>query len=244
MAFIDSHAHLADSAFDGDRADVIARARAVGASDIVCIGESVAAAERAREIAVVNRGFVHFTAGVHPHDATSFVASRDLVSLGALCDAGAVAIGECGLDYHYDNSPREVQRAAFAAQLVLAADRGLPVVVHTRDAEADTHAMVVEAGAAGVRGVLAGARPEGNPAGSRGLALFYVEPRDHDGRLQNIAINRLKDKLGTRKLPTAELTLDATPAQLISGTQDGVREIAPMLNVTRAWNAVSAVSSM
>ena len=154
MAFIDSHAHLADSAFDGDRADVIARARAVGASDIVCIGESVAAAERAREIAVVNRGFVHFTAGVHPHDATSFVASRDLVSLGALCDAGAVAIGECGLDYHYDNSPREVQRAAFAAQLVLAADRGLPVVVHTRDAEADTHAMVVEAGAAGVRGVL------------------------------------------------------------------------------------------
>jgi alkylation response protein AidB-like acyl-CoA dehydrogenase len=91
---------------------------------------------------------------------------------------------------------------------------------------------------------LALARPEGNSLGSRGLALFYVEPRDQDGRLQNIAINRLKDKLGTRKLPTAELTLDGTPAHLISGTQDGVREIAPMLNVTRAWNAASAVSYM
>ena len=154
MAFIDSHAHLADSAFDGDRADVIARARDVGAVAIVCIGESVAAARRAREIALANPGFVHFTAGVHPHDAASFVADRDLASLGELCDAGAVAVGECGLDYHYDNSPREAQRAVFAAQLDLAADRDVAMVVHTRDAEADTRAMLVEAAATGVRGVL------------------------------------------------------------------------------------------
>ncbi len=88
------------------------------------------------------------------------------------------------------------------------------------------------------------ARPEANPAGGRGLALFYVETRDERGRPQNIQINRLKDKLGTRKVPTAELTLDGTPAQLVKGSTDGVRNIAPLLNITRLWNGISAVSLM
>jgi len=88
------------------------------------------------------------------------------------------------------------------------------------------------------------ARPEGNPDGSRGLALFLVELRDADGRLRNIAVNRLKDKLGTRKVPTAELTLDGTPAILVGAAGDGVRAITPMLSVTRTWNAVCAVSGM
>jgi acyl-CoA dehydrogenase len=88
------------------------------------------------------------------------------------------------------------------------------------------------------------ARPEGNPSGGRGLALFYVETRDEGGLLRGIRIDRLKDKLGTRKLPTAELTLDGTPAIPVLGLSDGVRGIAPMLNVTRTWNAVSAVALM
>src|SRR5258705_238574 len=88
------------------------------------------------------------------------------------------------------------------------------------------------------------ARPEGNPPGGRGLALFYLELRDESGRLRNIQINRLKDKLGTRKVPTAELTLIGTPAQLVKGTTDGVRNIAPLLNITRLWNGISAVSLM
>jgi alkylation response protein AidB-like acyl-CoA dehydrogenase len=88
------------------------------------------------------------------------------------------------------------------------------------------------------------ARPEGNPAGGRGLALFYVETRDEHGRPRNIEINRLKDKLGTRKVPTAELTLAGTPAQLVKGTTDGVRNIAPLLNITRLWNGISAVALM
>ena len=86
------------------------------------------------------------------------------------------------------------------------------------------------------------ARPEGNPDGSRGLALFLVELRDGDGRLRNIQVNRLKDKLGTRKVPTAELTLDGTPATLVGAPSDGVRAITPMLSITRTWNAVCAVS--
>lgn len=88
------------------------------------------------------------------------------------------------------------------------------------------------------------ARPEGNPEGSRGLALFFVELRDAAGRLQGISINRLKDKLGTRKVPTAELTLTDTPAVPVAGLDEGVRKIASMLNVTRLWNAMGAEWSM
>ena len=88
------------------------------------------------------------------------------------------------------------------------------------------------------------ARPEGNPPGGRGLALFYIETRDAHGRPRNIEINRLKDKLGTRKVPTAELTLNGTPAQLVMGTTDGVRNITPLLNITRLWNGISAVALM
>lgn len=88
------------------------------------------------------------------------------------------------------------------------------------------------------------ARPAGNPPGGRGLALFYVETRDETGRLRGIRIDRLKDKLGTRKLPTAELTLDGAPATPVLGLSDGVRGITPMLNVTRTWNAMSAVALM
>ncbi|HEX7699136.1 MAG TPA: acyl-CoA dehydrogenase family protein, partial [Kofleriaceae bacterium] len=88
------------------------------------------------------------------------------------------------------------------------------------------------------------ARPEGNADGSRGLALFLVELRDANGRLKNILVDRLKDKLGTRKVPTAELTLDGAPAIMVGAASDGVRQITPMLSVTRTWNAVSAVSAM
>jgi alkylation response protein AidB-like acyl-CoA dehydrogenase len=98
--------------------------------------------------------------------------------------------------------------------------------------------------AAASQAALTLARPEGNPSGGRGLALFFVETRDAGGRLRGIRIDRLKEKLGTRKVPTAELTLEGTPAVLVKGTNDGVRDIAPMLNVTRLWNAVSAAALM
>ena len=154
MAFIDSHAHLADPAFDADRDAVVERARDAGAIAVVCIGESIAAADRAAEIARAHAGFAFHTAGVHPHDAASFDPTHALEAIRAHVADGAVAVGECGLDYHYDHSPRDAQRAAFHAQLALARELNLPVVVHTREAEPDTRSMVVEAGTAGVRGVL------------------------------------------------------------------------------------------
>ena len=90
---------------------------------------------------------------------------------------------------------------------------------------------------------LALARPEGNPDGGKGLALFYVPVRDGDGLRDGLRVNRLKDKLGTRKLPTAELTLDGAAARPVTDDlAHGTRHIAPMLNVTRTWNAVTAVA--
>ena len=151
---IDSHAHLADAAFDDDRDAVVGRARAAGVRAIVCIGESLAAAARARDIAASAPGLVWWTAGVHPHDALSFDANRNLAAIRAHVDAGAVAVGECGLDYHYDHSPRDRQRSAFSAQIGLARELGRPVVVHTREAEADTSAIVSAAGRDGVVGVM------------------------------------------------------------------------------------------
>jgi alkylation response protein AidB-like acyl-CoA dehydrogenase len=88
------------------------------------------------------------------------------------------------------------------------------------------------------------ARPEGNPAGGKGLALFYLETRDESGRLNGILVHRLKDKLGTRKVPTAELTLDGAVATPVAGLAEGVKNIAPMLNITRTWNGVSSIAYM
>lgn len=91
---------------------------------------------------------------MHPHDAAGFSAERDIAGIRAEVARGAVAIGECGLDYHYDHSPRERQREAFAQQLALAGELRKPVIVHTREAEDDTRAMVVAAGRSSVVGVL------------------------------------------------------------------------------------------
>ena len=152
--WIDSHAHLADALFDEDRDAVLQRVREAGGAGVVCIGESLASAARAREIAARHPGFVWWTAGVHPHDAAEYDPTRDAAALVQAMADGAVAVGECGLDYHYDHSPRPLQRRAFADQLAVAHQTGRPVVVHTRDAEDDSAAMIREAGTAGVRGVL------------------------------------------------------------------------------------------
>jgi putative acyl-CoA dehydrogenase len=88
------------------------------------------------------------------------------------------------------------------------------------------------------------ARIEGAPPGGAGLSVFLITLRDREGMLRNILVDRLKDKLGTRALPTAELTLEGTPAQLVGGAGEGIRKIATLFNVTRVYNAVAAVAGM
>jgi TatD DNase family protein len=121
---------------------------------VVCIGASEDAAAGARILAGAYPGLIYFTAGVHPHDAAAYDAARDTLWIREAVTAGAVAIGECGLDYHYDHAPRDRQRAALYDQVAIAHELARPVVVHTRDAEDDTLNAVREAGNRGITGVL------------------------------------------------------------------------------------------
>lgn len=88
------------------------------------------------------------------------------------------------------------------------------------------------------------ARPEGNPPGGKGLALFYLELKGEGGSVNGLRINRLKEKLGTRMLPTAEIDLDGALAEPVTGLSDGVKSMAPMLQITRTWNAICSIASM
>ena len=148
---IDSHAHLTSERFESDRAAVVQRAWDAGLSHVVVIGETNSAA---RDLARTDPTRLSFTAGVHPHEAHTFDAERDVALIRSLVADGAVAIGECGLDYYYDHSPRGQQLDAFQCQLDLAEETGQPVVVHTRLAEDDTERLMRAAAARGVAGVL------------------------------------------------------------------------------------------
>ena len=149
----ESHCHLSDRRFDGDRAETIERARAAGVGGLVSIASSVADAER---VAALTRTYprVWGTAGVHPHQAgraglDDVRRVRELLEL----EPRLVAVGETGLDYHYDFCPRGRQRELFRAHARLAAETGRPLVVHSRSADDDTRAVIAEFGGA-ARGVL------------------------------------------------------------------------------------------
>jgi TatD DNase family protein len=138
---VDAHCHLGDGAFETDRDTVLDRARAAGVAHVVVIGESLAGSERAVALARAVKG-LSATAGVHPHEASSWSADT-LARLRALLEQPeVVAVGETGLDYHYEHSPRDAQRRAFEAQLKLATELGKPVVVHAREADEDMAAML------------------------------------------------------------------------------------------------------
>ena len=132
MSYIDSHCHLYDTrgvAVD----DVIAAARAAGVTTMINVGCDAATTEQAIAVAA-SHDDIFATAGLHPHEAKHGV---DTI-VPYIDDPNVVAIGECGLDYFYDDSPRAEQRAAFAAQIQLAHQRSMPLVIHTRDAWAET----------------------------------------------------------------------------------------------------------
>src|SRR5580765_1917924 len=138
---IDTHCHLGDAAFDIDRDAVLARARDSGIGHIVVIGESLAGSERALALARGTRG-LSATAGVHPHEAKEWSPATRARLLELLAQPEVVAVGETGLDYHYLHSPRDAQREAFEAHLVIAAELGKPVIVHAREADDHIAAML------------------------------------------------------------------------------------------------------
>ena len=138
---VDTHCHLADAAYDPDRAEVLDRAWDAGVAHVVVIGESPAASDRALALAA-DHDRLSTTAGVHPHDARTWSPEAAAWLRERLRHPRVVGAGEMGLDYHYDHSPRDAQRAAFEAQLALAAESGRPAVIHAREADDDVAAVL------------------------------------------------------------------------------------------------------
>ena len=138
---VDTHCHLGDAAFAGDRAEAADRAFSAGVGHLVVIGESRAATDLGLAMAAADAR-ISTTAGLHPHDARTWTDATAEWLTTALQDPRVVACGEIGLDYHYDHSPRDVQRRVFEWQMALAAAAGKPVVIHAREADADVAAVL------------------------------------------------------------------------------------------------------
>jgi TatD DNase family protein len=156
---IDSHCHLADEIYAGDLEEVVRRARDAGVESalvILAAGDGNEAAQAVHVEALWPE--VRVAIGVHPHAAHAFAddpaRAADLVRAQCAATPSARAIGEIGLDYHYDYSPRGVQQEVFRAQVRLARDLDRPVVIHTREADADTLAILREDGGGRLTGVL------------------------------------------------------------------------------------------
>jgi TatD DNase family protein len=174
----DSHAHLTMAPFDPDREDVIARAREAGIVRLVTVSSFIGDAQACAALAA-RHDFIHFTAGVHPHEARNFTAEVAAGIRAAAALPKAVAIGEIGLDYHYDFSPRDAQRRVFRDQIALARDLRLPIVVHTREAWDDTLQILDEEGARDIGGVFhcfSGGAKEARLCLDLGFQLSFAGP--------------------------------------------------------------------
>jgi TatD DNase family protein len=154
-AMIDSHCHLDTEKFAPDLPEVLARARAAGVTAMICIGSGSDVASARSSVALAGRETdVYASIGVHPHDV-AHMGEDDWAALGELARAPrVVGIGETGLDYHYDYSPREAQQAAFRRFVALARESRRPVISHVRDAHADAAAILRDERAAEVGGVI------------------------------------------------------------------------------------------
>ena len=149
---VDSHCHLDFPEFAPELDAVLARARAAGVGHFLTIGTELANFPRVRAIAR-HAPDIHCTVGVHPHSAAKEPLSGPEILLEHSTDPKVAAFGETGLDYYYDNSPREAQLSDFRVHIAAARSAGLPLIVHTREAEDDTIAVLSEAGEGRVTGV-------------------------------------------------------------------------------------------
>ena len=141
----DSHCHLDSKEFDSDREEVIRRALDAGVERMVAIGTGEGPPDLEAGIRMADRFEPFFaTAGIHPHDAAKAAPDHFKNLAGLLRHPKLVALGEIGLDYHYDFSPRDVQKTVFIEQMRIAADAGKPIVIHTREAWDDTFALIEE----------------------------------------------------------------------------------------------------
>lgn len=176
--YSDSHAHLTYPPFDADREAVLARARAAGLRHMITIASHVGDAPACAALAEAHAD-IRFCAGVHPHEARHWnpEVARGIERAGR--HPKAVAIGEIGLDYHYNLSPPAEQRAVFREQILMAREVGLPIVIHTREAWADTFAILRDEDGGrngGVFHCFSGSAREAETAVAMGFYLSFAGP--------------------------------------------------------------------
>jgi TatD DNase family protein len=156
VTLFDTHCHLDDPRLGADLDGVLARAKEAGVRAMTTIGcaRSVETIRSALDVAQRHPGLLYATAGVHPHDAAAYDDAVEAALLETARDPQVVAVGELGLDYYYDHSPREAQQAVFRRQIAVAKAVGKPLVVHTRDAAEDTLRILREESARDVGGII------------------------------------------------------------------------------------------
>ena len=175
---IDSHCHLDSSDFDADREEVIARAVEGGIERLVAVGTGEGPPDLEAGIRLAERyPFFLATVGVHPHDAGKANADTLARVSDLLSHPKVIAAGEIGLDYHYDFSPRPSQQEVFIEQMRIAAERGKPIVIHTREAWDDTFALIerqwAPCGLPGVMHCFSGGPTEADRALKLGFYLSF-----------------------------------------------------------------------
>jgi TatD DNase family protein len=174
VKLVDSHCHLDDPKFDEDREQVIERARAAGVERMLAIGTGSGPPDLEAAVRLADRyPFLFATIGVHPHDAAKATGETFARLQELTAHPKVLAIGEIGLDYHYDFSPRDVQRDVFERQLALAAEVGKPIVIHTREAWDDTLAAIRALPHGGIMHCFTGDAAQARQALDRGFHLSF-----------------------------------------------------------------------
>jgi TatD DNase family protein len=174
LTLVDSHSHIDMPAFDHDREAAVARAREAGVIDMLVVGGVDEQDGHRRALRVADGLGLPVSAGIHPHEAKLATEAIYDELRGLAREGRIVAVGEIGLDFHYDYSPRDVQREVFRRQVRLAREVGLPVIIHTREADEETAAILEEEGAMETGGVIH-CFTGGEELARRAVALgFYV----------------------------------------------------------------------
>lgn len=174
--FVDSHAHIDGEEFDADREDVVARARAAGVLAILNVGTGDPHSGKLERAVALAESYVEVFAavGVHPHDAKLYDENAEQRLRELSRNSRVIALGEMGLDFHYDNSPRETQREVFARQLRLAREENLPVIIHSREADEETIEILRSDYAGNTRGGIMHCFGGGMPLAEAALELGFM----------------------------------------------------------------------
>jgi len=228
LELIDTHAHTNFDAYDADRAEMYARAKAAGVAAIVEIGVGLEGARGAAKRAA-SEDFVHAAGGLHPTGLEAF--ERDWPEFERLVRGGGfVAVGECGLDYHWMKAPKATQEEAFRRQIRLARDMALPYVVHCRKAEADVLRIVrAEGYPRGVVHCFGGTRAEAEEFLALGLSVTFC------GNVTYKNAEKLRE--AARSVPLTKLMLETDSPFLPPASRRGKRNEPAFVAETAAFLA-------